>query len=54
MIDFEYAVIDAYKMHFQGIEIKLCHFHFGQSNHKKGCEKWKEQYTSDEKLIIYQ
>jgi hypothetical protein len=26
-------LFDAYKMHFQGIEIKLCHFHFGQNIH---------------------
>jgi hypothetical protein len=40
-------------MHFQGIEIKLWHFHFGQNIHKKVCEKWKEQYKSDETLNSY-
>jgi hypothetical protein len=27
--------------------------HFGQNIHKKICEKWKEQYTSDENLNSY-
>ncbi len=49
MIDFESAIIDAYKTHFQGIEIKLYHFHFGQNIG----EKWKEQYTSDENSNSY-
>ena len=48
MLDFEAAAIDAYLHHFINIEIKLCHFHFGQNVFKKIVETgFKKQYTDD-------
>ena len=53
-IDFEQAVIGAFKYHFPRIEVSGCFFHFGQSLFRKVVEiGLKVQYQEDENLKKY-
>ena len=50
-IDFELAVIGAFKYHFPTIEVSGCFFHFGQSLFRKIVEiGLKKQYQEDDDL----
>jgi hypothetical protein len=50
-IDFEQAVMNAFKYHFPRIQISACFFHFGQNIYRKIVEiGLKVQYSEDENL----
>ena len=38
--DFEKGAIKAFKMHFPGVKIQGCHFHFSSAIFLKSCRHW--------------